>query len=73
MAAISPQNSNVNSFCQQIKPDLLDVSQALIPSTLLASITLSEAVTIPCQSVFWVQGASGLQLSAWKLMFLMQV
>lgn len=49
-AAISPQNSNVNSFCQQIKPDLLDVSRALIPSILLASITLSEAVIIPCHS-----------------------
>lgn len=47
-AAVSPQNSNVNSFCQQVKPDLLDVSRSLISSILLASITLSEAVIIPC-------------------------
>lgn len=52
-----PQNSNVNSFCQQIKPDLLDVSRALISSILLASITQSEAVIIPCHSVLWAGSA----------------
>lgn len=66
-------NSNVNSFCQPIKLDLLAVSWALIPSILLASITLSEAVIIPCHSLFHVWEAPGLELSTWRLLFLMQV
>lgn len=71
--AIFPKTSNVNSFCQQIKPDLLDVSRALIPSILWASITLSEAVIIPCHSLFSAREAPGLELTAWRLMFLVQV
>jgi len=69
----SPQNSDVNSFCQQIKPELLKVSWALIPSILLASITLSEAVIIPCHSLFCAQEAPGLELSVWRLVFLVWV
>lgn len=72
--AISPlPNSNVNSFCQQIKVDLLAVSWALIPSILLASVILSEAVIIPCHFLFHAWEAPGLELSAWRLLFLMQV
>lgn len=65
-------NSNVNSFCQQIKVDLLAVSWALIPSILLASITLSEVI-IPCHLLFHAWEAPGVELSTWRLPFLVQI
>lgn len=69
-AAISPKTSNVNSFCQQIKPDLLVVSWASVSSILLASITLSEAVIISYHSVL-CRGSSRSRIR--RLMFLVQV
>lgn len=66
-------DSNVNSFCQQIKSGLLDVLQAPSPSIPLTSITLSAAVLLPCHFLFWLWEAPALELNTRRFVFLVRV